>query len=235
MDFKKIYRFLIDIIYPNRCGCCNKIIKYNKLICDSCVKAMPFVDQQVCKKCGKVRCICDKNIYYDRCYTTAFYTDVARDGIIKLKYNHGINFAEYLCEIISDKIINTENMNEIDYIVSVPMYKSQKRQRIYNQSEIISKYMSKFLNKPVFDKILIKNKKNLSQHSLNYQDRLKNVKEVFSLNNKEDVKGKTIILCDDVLTTSATANECSKVLKDNGAKNVILVVLATTNSTYFCK
>ena len=106
------------------------------------------------------------------------------------------------------------------------MHKTKKLERGYNQTEILAKDLAQNLG-ILYDKnIFIKIVNNKRQSSLSEQDRYKNIKNVFKLENPNKIKNKKIILIDDICTTSATLEECSRVLKEAKAKTVMALVIA---------
>lgn len=229
MKHLKCYKYLIDLIFPNRCPCCGNFIKYDELICSQCIDELPIMDKYICEKCGKPECICYKNLWYDRCYVAGFYEGKMRKGIINLKYKNGINLAEYLCPMLVNKLNEARLLSKIDIITCVPMTKDSIAVRQYNQANEIASIISQLTHIHSSNKVLKKNYNNVSQHTLSSKDRQKAVFGLYSLDRKVNVKGKTILLCDDVITTGSTLNECAKVLKENGAECVICITLSTTN------
>ncbi len=229
IQMMKFNKFILDLLLPNRCPCCDKFIKWDKFICEDCISKIEYTGNDVCNKCGKSDCICQDDIlYYDGCITIGYYDGVVKDGIFSFKYNRGLNFIKYFADKIYTKLNETGIANQIDIITSVPMTHSSKSERGYNQAYEISKVISKAINKPCLEKILIKQYDNVSQHSLSSDDRREAVKGLFISNKKHNIKGKTILLCDDVLTTGSTINECCRILKNNGAIRVFCVTIATT-------
>ena len=113
-----------------------------------------------------------------------------------------------------------------DIIIPVPMYKLKKKERGYNQAEIFAHELAKNLN-IYFDKnILIKDINNKRQSSLSEKERFLNVKNVFKIVKMDKIKNKNVILVDDICTTSATLEECSRILKKYGARKVVGLVIA---------
>ena len=228
MKHLKFYKYLVDLIFPNRCPCCGKFIKYDELICKECIDELPIMDKYICEKCGKPECICHKKLWYDRCYVAGFYEGKMRDGIINLKYKSGINLAEFLCPMLVKKLNDANLSSKIDIIIGVPMTKDSIAVRQYNQANEIASIISQLIDKPSSNKILKKNYNNVSQHTLSSKDRHNATIGLYSIVKKADISGKTILLCDDVITTGSTLNECAKILKQSGAKKVICVALSTT-------
>ena len=114
----------------------------------------------------------------------------------------------------------------IDLILSVPISRERYLERGYNQSALIAKQIALCLNIPYKNFILIKKKNNKKQSTLSISNRKRNVQGVYSVWQKEKIRGKNVLLIDDILTTGATLNECSRILKENGAKRVIVGVIA---------
>ena len=220
-EFKK---WLLDIFFPNRCPFCNCLIKWDKLCCEKCEEEIKDISSIVCNGCGKMNCICN-NVIYDKCYVISPYDNKARQGIINLKLNNGFNCAEYYAK----KLVNNIKANNdvIDYIIPVPMTKSKIHKRGYNQAEIIANFISETLNLTVRTDVLYKLNSNIEQHNLTEEQRKKNASEIFYINDI-NLQGKVVLLCDDVITTGATLNSCSKLLKKAGASKVICAVCNTT-------
>lgn len=227
MQMSKIEKFIQDIFFPNRCPFCDKFVRWDKLSCEECLIKLPFVDERVCPLCGKEQCICSKGLYYDKCYTVCFYEGIARDGIIALKTKNAINAAEIFADFLSGKIACDEET--YDMIIPVPMSNGKKAERGYNQAEEIAKFISQRTKIPLNSNILSKKGGNIEQHALNAEERALNAKNEFFIKENVNLNDKKIILCDDVITTGNTLNECAKLLKSLGALKIICAVAATTS------
>ncbi len=117
-------------------------------------------------------------------------------------------------------------MPRVDAVLPVPLYKNRLRQREFNQSALLAKYLAKGIGSTLLIDSLVKMKDTKPQVGLSSNERLKNMKNAFWIQNKEVVEGKDILLIDDVSTTGATIRECSKVLKKAGAGNIHVLTLA---------
>ncbi len=219
-----LFKYLLDILYPNRCPCCSEFIKWDKLICGKCHKDIEIVYDRVCKKCGKEICICSEKLYYDRAVVPLRYSGLVKEGILSLKRGNNKNFGEYTGKMIADILKNDYSNRKFDFIIPVPMSRQSYYERGYNQAEIIACQISEALKIPIENKIIYKSGKSSSQHYLGRAERLMNIS---SIKSKEiDLSGKSIILCDDVITTGSTVNRCALLLKKAGAENVFLVAAA---------
>lgn len=117
---------------------------------------------------------------------------------------------------------------DMDAIVSVPMHPANLKQRGYDQARLIAQEASKLLNVPLFPAILVRTKLTLPQTALMGAERRRNLSGAFEVKRYFAVAGKRIMLVDDVMTTGATLNECSKALFRSGAASVHAHVVATS-------
>ena len=114
---------------------------------------------------------------------------------------------------------------DIDLITAVPISKKRMKERGYNQSELIARKIAKIMEVPYMN-LLLKNQETKRQSELSRIERMINIQNSFDFNNKYDIKGKKILLIDDVFTTGSTVNECSKVLKKSGSTSIEVAVIA---------
>jgi ComF family protein len=116
----------------------------------------------------------------------------------------------------------------LDLLVPVPLHRKRLRERGFNQALLLARELSRQTQIPYEARILQKKKATPPQVQLNGEEREEGVKGVFHVTRRDGVEGKTILLIDDVYTTGATVNECSKVLIRGGAKRVDVLTLAHT-------
>ena len=119
-----------------------------------------------------------------------------------------------------------ELFGSYDIISAVPIHKKRKKERGYNQSELIAREIAKNIPVIVYKNALKKIKNNKRQSDLSKEDRLDNVKNVYQIANEEIIKDKRVVLFDDIYTTGSTLNECSRLLKQNGVKEILAITLA---------
>ncbi len=199
------------IFFPVTCGLCGEKIN-ERYTCRKCVNIIEYYHKRVVISENKEN-------YYDKIISILPYK-----GIFKIKMlNYKFQGAKYLgmvfAEILANKILN--EAIQADIIMAVPISKERLKERGYNQSAIIARKISRITKIPYTEKVLIKHKNNLRQSELTLYERQRNVKNAYSIKNIESIKCKKIILIDDIYTTGATLNECAKILKNYGAKEVI--------------
>lgn len=222
----------IDVIFPQRCFICKNFSRTEGL-CQTCWKKITWISEPKCKICGcpfefKFDSVCFKCIskkpYFDKAISAFEYDDYSKPLIVMFKHYDVTILAKYL-----SKIMYAASQNEIecfDVVVPVPITLSKRLKRKYNQSELLARYFSKLSRIEYAPEVLIKTKDTVDQEKLSAKNRKKNLSEVFSISSNKKINGKNVILIDDVFTTGATANECAKVLKKNGAKNIIVITAA---------
>lgn len=228
-----------ELVFPSnfKCVFCGK--EFDKKVptntCENCLKKLPYLTGNRCKKCGDVvnsmaeYCLICKNKkrHFDVAYAPFVYEKQISACVIKFKFEN----AKYLFKPMANYLVKCyyENQISADIIVGVPMSEEKEKQRGYNQASLLAKNLAKTVNLP-FDEHSLKKIKNTSrQVDLAFEERSKNVKDAFWVSNRKTFKGKNVLLIDDVLTTGATCDECAKVLKNAGAKKVVVLTLARTH------
>ena len=154
------------------------------------------------------------------------YEGIVRNLIIDYKFKD----KSYLCELFANCILSDvavcEFIQRYDIILPVPLHNKRLKERGYNQSKLISDILSKRLSIQTYDGVLTKIKNTLPQGKNLLHNRRKAVKGVFCVNNAEIIKGKDILIFDDIYTTGNTANECKRILLESGAKSVGILTIA---------
>lgn len=205
-----ISNIILDVFYPKRCIMCNSFVNIGKSIsiCNDCKKKLK--DNSLV--------IRDNTKYFEETICSLEYKDAVKDAMTDFKFKSSVYLGKTFAWTVYENIKNREFLKDVSFICPVPLHPGRKRE--YNQSQIIAKEISKFTGIPVVSDVLIKTKNLNPLSKMDYNKRSYAVKSAFSVNPKYDVSGKTICLADDIYTTSATVNECSRILKIHGAKSV---------------
>ena len=156
----------------------------------------------------------------------ARYNGDFRKEILEYKFFDKSYMYKTFAKIILNNKKTFELIKKYDIIIPVPIHKKRKNIRGYNQSELIAKEIAKGVQGLEYKTILKKIKNNVEQSSLNKMERLENVKNVYEIQNKDIIINKKVILFDDIYTTGNTVNECSRILKENRAKEILVLSLA---------
>jgi len=162
---------------------------------------------------------------YDRVITIFRYNAIISRAISDLKYRDQTFIAKKFAKICLEKAKN--EIADCDIICAVPLHLKRLRKRKFNQAVLIGKNLSK--EKFIFDLIWRVND-SAPQASLKKKEREKNLKRSFLVNKKyrDSLRGKKIILIDDVMTTGATLENCSKALRKCGVEKITVLTIAKT-------
>ena len=224
-----IIQTLLNFIYPPRCCVCAKLIGMfaESELCDECKNNLKFVGSEH----DFSKTIRDKfkgDVYFDGGGAVFEYRYVKK-SIENFKYfgerNIGSQYAKLMFEYFKDSKILAES----DCIVSVPLNIKRLKSRGYNQAEFLAQEFAKLCKKEFIPDAVLRNRDTKPQNSLNPEERFENVKNAFSLGNV-NVKGKKVIIIDDIFTTGSTINECAAVLKSAGAEKVNFLAFAAAGN-----
>lgn len=207
---------IIELIFPTTCGVCGKISK--KPLCAVCSKQIEKI--VVAKKTEVIGKNFESFIYLFK------YKGAIREKIINYKFNEN----SYLYQTFAELIIKNKKIcrfiKNYDIIIPVPISKKRLKERGYNQSELVAMKIAKALQIEYIKDSLIKEKHIKTQSLLNKEERRHNVYNAYKVVNEDKIKGKKVILFDDIFTTGSTANECSRILKLAGASKIAVLTIA---------
>lgn len=207
---------VLDFLFPPACVVCGKINK--DWLCENCKKRI--------KRLEKFCIIDEKDKKFERLLYIFKYESLIRKLMLQYKFSGKAYIYNFFANVIIGNEENTELLKKYDMIIPIPMHIKKQKKRGYNQTELIGEKISEKLNIPCYSNLFKKIVNTKTQSKLNGKARQKNIKNAFFLENELIVENKNIILFDDIFTTGATVNECSRILKNAGAKEILVMVLA---------
>lgn len=231
MKYSRLRRLAHLFFPPNyTCDICGiEIFEGN--LCKDCLKTVTFNNDATCPVCGRKTVLpqicleCKSRLpLFKKAVSPLVYGGGASMLIAKYKRGDNGYLKEFFADLIFDKL---KDFPEFDCIVCVPMTKKAERARGYNQSALLAKAVSRRTEKPFIKDCIIKIKDTSEQKNLSRREREKNLASCFKLNKRKEIKGKSLLLIDDVLTTGATADAICKLLLSAGAKNVFLATVCS--------
>lgn len=230
----KVKQIALDILFPPICILCERHLnngEKEKSICTMCLKSIPVAVVLTCPVCGARladnKKTCHKDSGYRLAASSSYNNDQVKKLIWRLKYEKKSAAAKPLALILETHLRNLA-LNISDYhILPVPLHKNRERERGFNQAALIAEHLSKKISLPVIKGGFIRTKDTEPQaESKNFEAREKNVLGSFQITNPEFIKGKNIILLDDVFTSGSTMNEAVEALKTEGAAKILALVVA---------
>lgn len=231
--FSKISEYissLRDLCFPLTCVCCDDFVETPGL-CADCWTKIRWISNPKCSICGmpfelNVCSVCAKcsasKPKFDKAVSVCVYDEFSKGMILKFK-NGDATYLAYQFAAWMYRVAQVE-IDSSDIIVPVPIYFWKRMRRKYNQAEELAREISKLSCVEYDPDVLVKTRSTLPQEGLSRAQRLKNLLRAFAVT--QDVRGKKILIVDDVLTTGSTINECAKVLKKAGASEVRAVTIA---------
>ncbi|MBP5274470.1 MAG: ComF family protein [Abditibacteriota bacterium] len=221
--FTKALRAVKDgILFPTHCIVCGKTA--GAPVCGDCGKYLEAIGSEGCAVCSgsrQDREICPKCASslpsFRRCSSVFAYNEVSAAIVKKAKYGGGYVYLEFMAEAIAEKAAFPK---DADFLTCIPMHPAERLKRTYDHNILLGKLVSKKKGLPFYG-IFKKTASGKNQASLgdDEEQRRKNVKDTFSVKSgwKGKLKGKCIVICDDVTTSGATLNELSALLRKEGA------------------
>ena len=245
--FSSFLFHLLDILFPPVCILCGKYkLLDREPVCPECwEKATPIKDP-VCKKCGLpigsmeqsgpeglyLCSICRQREWaFDMARSGFVFDGPVRDACHNLKYQGHFGIGAWLGKKMGETLrsdFNQKDSRKEVIIVPVPLSPDRLKDREFNHSLSLAGSISREFGFPVNTSILRRKNGSGPQVGLTPKERWSNVRGTFYIRGPEPVKGKRIVLVDDVLTTGATSNECARMLKKAGAARVEVLTLART-------
>lgn len=182
-------------------------------VCLRCGKHIEDGEQEYCDDCRRIP------KHFVRGYPVFVYDNALRDSVIAFKYKNKREYVSFYAEEIMKKHGDTLRALCADGVIPIPVHPSRYRKRGYNQAELLAKEISRRLGISCYSKELYRVEKTHVQKTLNAKERQKNLKNAFK-RKRNGVELKKIILVDDIYTSGATIEACTKVLLGTGAEQV---------------
>jgi competence protein ComFC len=227
------------IFFPSFCELCSSLLEFpqERVICHSCWKSIRTSYHSYCLGCGRFfeapeephlcQACLEMRPPFSHHRSGGKYKGKLKDIILLYKFRHFQVLGKDLARFVYRALGKEEEIWwKVDFIIPVPLHPKRKKERGFNQAEIIAKELARIKGIELGDKLLVKVKNVPPQTSLKVEERAKNVSGAFLITQKEKIKKKVVLLVDDVYTTGSTIRECSSVLKKAGVKEVKALTVA---------
>lgn len=229
---KRIRTKFLSFFFPQRCLFCRQIVPDGNICCENCADKLKKREGEVKNRRTEGRILYGNPFCRENCgdLIAPFYNEkMVQQGIYSFKFKGERHAASLFADYMERELL-LYGQPRWDLIVSVPMTALAKKKRGYNSAECLAKELSVRLSVPFCRKALKKKRGTQIQHYLNFEQRLENVRGAYRVLPREEkkIKGKRILLVDDIVTTGATADEIAKVLLSCGAQRVDAVFAALT-------
>ncbi|MBM4404145.1 MAG: ComF family protein [Candidatus Cloacimonetes bacterium] len=222
----------LDCILPPVClSCHQRLDPAADILCESCREALTPVNEPICPKCGAeaVTKVCD------HCFDITYVFDQGRslfrfDGAIqdlvhKVKYEGYLSPVTWFACHAAEHLKSFSCYDDLDIITATPLHRVRRRERGFNQSELIARKLAELMDLP-YHELIRRRSYTLSQTNLSKQEREHNLRDVFVALHPGLIAERHILLVDDVFTTGTTVNEVSKVIKKYQPRRISVLTMA---------
>ena len=227
----------LDFFYPPTCIACPAFIQAHDLFCAQCWQTMPFITRPFCERLGvplpvdyggpllSMRAMADPPVF-GRARSVALYDGVARELVHHLKYGDRLELVAPMARLMvraGEPLLQGQPV-----LVPVPMHLWRFLWRRFNQSALLAAEIGRVTTHEVLFHALRRVRRTRPQPGLTKTERASNLQGAFKVDGPEAlfVRGRSVVLVDDVLTSGATANACARALLKAGAKSVDLLCFA---------
>jgi ComF family protein len=237
MKLEATARSLLSLIYPPCCEGCGAGVEHPSYLCEKCAAGAVRIEAPFCEVCsepfrgaisGPFTCAnCAGRQFHFTCAVAPYRSEgVVRDFIHRFKYFREFQLrhplAAWAAEALDDGRIRQQRA---DALVPVPLFVARQRNREFNQAAVLARLVGKRGGIPVSD-CLLRTRNTTSQVTYDRKMRMENLRNAFRMRHSMDVRGRHLILVDDVLTTGSTLDECASVLLKGGAASVRAITVA---------
>ena len=231
---------LAQFLLPPQCYCCGDFLEEGQRgICPDCFSGVRWIKPPFCTVCGipfpspetenhPCGACLKKEKYFTAARALGYYEGSLQEAIHRWKYEGKTHLTSLLGYWMLEGLDRYWGKDRFDLLIPVPLHIQRLRQRGFNQALLLVKELSRRTGVPYAKRILRKKRATNPQVTLSRREREKEVRGAFVIAEKKKLEGKAILLVDDVYTTGATANECSRVLRAAGAESVDILTLART-------
>ena len=230
----------LDLIYPRDCIVCGVRLagRDGSCFCEKCLVVIPWIGGEQCPQCGDAlgphaegrkacgSCRARKSLFFRGATAVSRYESAAREVVHRFKYSGDLRPADWMAREMAEKIRRTDWSDRVEVVIPVPLHWRRHVLRRFNQSELLARRIARDCGKPLLMRTLRRSRKTASQSILRPEQREENVRGAFKVTRSSRVRGKVVLLVDDVMTTCATAAECSRSLVKAGARGVYVAVFA---------
>jgi ComF family protein len=228
---------LAAVLFPAPCRICGTILLNASRIpvCEACLGSITLIAEPMCQCCGRpfvsavaaeaIQPLCRpcrvQTYAFDRARSLAIYNDALSGAIMLMKYEQVTRLGDWFGARLAELVEEAGEKFQADTVVPVPLHSDRRRERGYNQAELLARPLARRLRLKVRASLLIRTKPRPPQLVLSRSEHWKSVRGAYATRPGVRVDNLRILLVDDVLTTGATLDACSRALKKAGAAEVI--------------
>ncbi len=228
---------LVSLCFPAHCGVCRDSTEAGVHLCEACAEEVERIQPPYCAKCSSPfqgaitqEFVCsnckERELHFECAISCYVSSGPVRDFVHGFKYLGHTHLAKTLAAWLAEALDDPRMMAKpFDALVPVPLHHVRQREREFNQAEVLARLIAEKAGRPVWN-ALKRTRKTPTQTRLDRSERMENLRGAFKVRSPAQVKGKDLVIVDDVFTTGSTVEECSRVLLKAGAASVRVITVA---------
>lgn len=239
-DVQSVWQDLLALVFPPRCQVCGRLAE--EPVCETCLQDAAFIGEHHCLSCGvplrptqprEMLCAdCREGRVIGGARAVGLHTGVLRNAVNRYKFDGRKRLAVPLSEMLAATFEREAEgglpLGECAALVPVPLHPARLRWRGFDQARLLSEGLGEAVGMPLWADVLERIRHTTPQVDLKGRDRLANVRGAFEARNEYRLRGRSVVLVDDVFTTGATIEESARALREGGA--VAVYALTVTHA-----
>ena len=235
---------LVSLVFPAPCRLCARMLDTGTGIpfCHACLAALTqALPEPLCSQCGRPMAsaatsdgpqpplchLCRRGVYaFDLARSFGAYTPRMARAILLLKYSNVTPLGLWFARLLAGAVGRQPELFAADVLVPVPLDRGRLRERGYNQAGVIARPLARLLGIPFRSYLLVRTRPRPNQLRLTRRERWETVRGAYATHERALVDKLRVLLVDDVFTTGATLDACSRALKGAGAARVVGLTVA---------
>ena len=230
---------VLDLIWPRTCGVCERPVdRPGRHLCSECLNRIPFIPTEgCCRVCGRAiegqraEFLCDDCLgrdapAFDRAASAVRFEAETRELLLGYKFNRKLWLRDDLTDWIEAAARARFDVTSVDLVLPMPITVFHRLDRGYNQSAYLAEALAKRLDRRYAADVLKRKGRPKRQSELSEAERRENARDTFEVRRPEFVRGRTVLVVDDIMTTGSTLSECARELKSAGAWRVWCLTVA---------
>ena len=246
MILKDAFGALASVVFASPCRICGEVLTNASRIpiCEKCLEGFEKIAEPMCAGCGRpftaagagrveqpLCRLCRVGFYgFDRARSFAIYDEALREAVLLLKYQELTVLGDWFAERLAEVLARAPGEWRADIVVPIPLHVDRRRERGYNQAELIARPLAKRLGIRFESRVLVRTKPRPPQLVLSRTEHWRSVRGAYAIRPAAKVDNLRVLLVDDVLTTGATLDAGARVLKKAGAATVLGLTVGRVRS-----
>lgn len=227
----RVFAPFLELLFPKYCLGCDA---EGAWVCAECVRGLVFASDPNCPLCRSTMTACgflctdcrSEHAFMQALFCYEYRTPLVAAMVAKLKYEYAIELSEHMGRMMANFWALRRGRDEHPFVMPVPLHKKRLAERGFNQAELLVQHFCAASGLVCLPLALVRRRNTESQVGLSLEDRVRNVAGAFCVREGEEVRGRTVILIDDVCTTGSTLSAAASALGAAGAKKVIALTFA---------